>query len=187
MKDIGILGGTFDPPHIGHLIIAEEVRERISLEEIWFIPSYKPPHKRNAISTVEDRLNMVSLSLESNPYFFMNPIETKQQRPSYTIDTMEELTKQYPDVNFHFIIGADMVDYLSHWKDIDRLLELVTFVGVKRAGYTLQTAYPVKEVEVPMINISSTMIRSKIMKRRSVRYLLPDNVDTYIKEQNLYG
>ncbi|HLQ70733.1 MAG TPA: nicotinic acid mononucleotide adenylyltransferase, partial [Bacillota bacterium] len=80
----------------------------------------------------------------------------------------------------------DMVEYLPYWKDIDRLLELVTFVGVKRAGYTLQTDYPVKEVEVPMINISSTVIRSKIQKHNSVKYLVPDNVERYIKEHNLY-
>ncbi|HLQ70930.1 MAG TPA: nicotinate-nucleotide adenylyltransferase, partial [Bacillota bacterium] len=106
MKNIGILGGTFDPPHIGHLIIAEEVRERISLEEVWFIPTYLPPHKENANSSVKDRLNMVSLSLEGNPYFRINPIETKQQIASYTINTMEELTGQHPEIDFHFIIGA---------------------------------------------------------------------------------
>lgn len=187
MKNIGILGGTFDPPHIGHLIIAEAVRERISLEEIWFMPSYEPPHKETAHSSVKHRLNMLELSLESNPYFSINPIETKRHEKSFTVDTMEELTEQQPDTNFHFIIGADMVEYLPHWKDIERIIELVTFIGVKRAGYHIHTSYPVKEIEVPMVNISSTMLRSKIHQHKTVKYLIPDHVQRYIKEHNLYG
>lgn len=186
MKNIGILGGTFDPPHIGHLIIAEEVREQLSLEEIWFIPSYEPPHKENAYSSVWHRLNMLDLSLESNPYFSINPVETKRQEASYTVDTMEELTKQHPDTHFYFIIGADMVEYLPHWKDINRILKLVTFVGVKRPNYELQTSYPVKEIEVPMLNISSTMLRSKTKEHKSIKYFLAEEVRRYIKEHNLY-
>ncbi|HLR03821.1 MAG TPA: nicotinate-nucleotide adenylyltransferase [Virgibacillus sp.] len=186
MKNIGILGGTFDPPHIGHLIIAEAVRERISLEKVWFMPSYEPPHKQNAYSSVGHRLNMLELSLRDNPYFSINEIETKRHEKSYTVDTMEELTKQEPDSRFHFIIGADMVEYLPHWKNIDRIIELVTFIGVKRAGYHIHTHYPVKEVEVPMVNISSTMLRNRIHQQKSVKYLIPDKVQEYIKEHHLY-
>src|SRR5699024_7048404 len=140
-----------------------------------------------AYSSVGHRLNMLELSLRDNPYFSINEIETKRHEKSYTVDTMEELTKQEPDSRFHFIIGADMVEYLPHWKDIDRIVELVTFIGVKRAGYKLQSKYPVKEVEVPMIDISSTLIRSKIKRKQSVKYLLPDKVGSYIKEHRLYG
>src|SRR5699024_6786622 len=105
-------------------MIAEEVRERISLEEIWFMPSYEPPHKENAYSSVEHRLNMLDLSLKNNSFFTVNSIETKRQEASFTVDTMEELAKLHPDTHFHFIIGADMVEYLPHWKDIDRIVEL---------------------------------------------------------------
>lgn len=187
MKNIGILGGTFDPPHIGHLTIAETVREHLALDEVWFIPSYEPPHKRKAQSSISHRVNMVDLAIRDHPFFTIDAIETKRHAPSFTVTTMEELTKQHPDNHFHFIIGADMVAYLPHWKAIDRLLELVTFVGIKRSGYSLQTPYPVKKVEVPMIDISSTKIRQQVRERKSIRYVVPDEVREYIKEHHLYG
>lgn len=187
MKNIAILGGTFDPPHIGHLIIAEEVRQELSLEEVWFMPSYEPPHKQHADSSVVHRIKMIELALRDNPFFTMNLIETKRHTPSFTIDTMEELTKQHPQTNFHFIIGADMVAYLPKWKAINRLLELVTFVGVKRAGYSLQTSYPIKEVDVPLIDVSSSMLRDQISEQKSIMYFVPEEVRRYIKENSLYG
>lgn len=186
MKEIGILGGTFDPPHIGHLIIAEEVRRALALEEIWFIPSYEPPHKAEATINAKTRLNMLSLAIENNCSFKINPIEIQRKEKSYTIHTMEILTQQYPQTNFYFIIGADMVEYLPNWYKIDELIELVTFVGVEREGFSVKSSYPILTVKIPMINISSSMLRERLRKGESAQYLIPDKVYRYIKENRLY-
>ncbi|HEX6593121.1 MAG TPA: nicotinate-nucleotide adenylyltransferase [Bacillota bacterium] len=186
MKRIGILGGTFDPPHIGHLIIAEEVRIALHLQEVWFIPTHEPPHKQQATSDVKDRLQMLEKAIGDHPSFKMNTIEIERSGKSYTIDTMKTLKRLHQDVQFYFIIGADMVEYLPKWYKIEELIELVTFVGVKRSGYELKSKYPVKEVDIPMIDISSTLIRKRLSKGQSVKYLVPDHVISYIKEQRLY-
>src|SRR5690625_99099 len=162
MKKIAILGGTFDPPHIGHLIIAEIVKDTLSLEEVWFIPTNEPPHKNNASSSTTDRINMLDLALKNNKRFKSNLIEIQRQGKSYTIDTVKTLRKKYPNTKFYFIIGADMVEYLPHWKRIDELIKLITFVGVEREGYELKTSYPIKTVSVPTIDISSSDIRERI-------------------------
>lgn len=187
MRRIGILGGTFDPPHLGHLIIAEEVRIKLGLEEIWFIPSYTPPHKKDANSSADDRIAMLQCAIKGNPFFKINIIEVERLGKSYTIDTMEALRASNKDVDFYFIIGGDMVEYLPYWNRIDELVELVHFVGVKRTGYTLNAIYPIEEVDIPVINISSTMIRNRLAKRISVKYLIPDAVEIMIKERQLYA
>lgn len=186
MKRIGILGGTFDPPHIGHLLIAEEVRMALDLEEIWFIPSYKQPHKEQSLTLAKHRIQMVKRAIEGNSYFRINTIEVDRLGQSYTFDTMKALIKEYPTVHFFFIIGGDMVEYLPHWKNIEQLIDLVTFVGIKRYGYTLQTSYPIVEVDIPRIEISSTLIRSRLLAGQTVHYLIPDRVYIYIKEKRLY-
>jgi nicotinate-nucleotide adenylyltransferase len=185
-RRIGILGGTFDPPHLGHLLIAEEVRMNLDLEEIWFIPSHTPPHKRVANTSTADRVLMLECAIKDNPYFKINTIEIERLGKSYTVDTMESLCTTNEDVEFYFIIGADMVEYLPHWQRINELLQLVNFVGVNRANYTLDTSYPVIEVNIPMFDISSSMIRNRLISRISVKYLIPDAVDYVIKERQLY-
>ncbi|WP_026906255.1 nicotinate-nucleotide adenylyltransferase [Paucisalibacillus globulus] len=186
MKRIGILGGTFDPPHIGHLIIAQEVLDSLELDQVWFIPTYEPPHKHEARLQVENRIEMLRLALADNSTFQLNTIEVKRAGKSYTYDTMITLKEQYPNTDFYFIIGADMVEYLPKWHKIDNLINLVTFVGVKRTGYTLKTTYPIKEVDIPMVDISSTTIRDRLQKKKSIQYLVPDSVHTYIKEHGFY-
>lgn len=186
MRRVGILGGTFDPPHLGHLIIAEEVRIELELEEIWFIPSHTPPHKDKAKTSAADRFAMLNIAIGSNPYFKINTIEVERIGKSYTFDTMKMLNEENRDIEFYFIIGADMVEYLPHWNRIDELIHLVKFVGVKRSGHELNAAYPVKEVEIPMIDISSTMIRNRLLNNRSVHYFMVDSVYSYIKEKQLY-
>ena len=185
-KRIGILGGTFDPPHLGHLIIAEEVRIQLDLEEIWFIPSYTPPHKHAANTSASDRIAMLRHAIAGNPFFKINPIEVERLGKSYTFDTMQALCAEHGHVDFHFIIGADMVEYLPHWNRIDALMKLVQFVGVKRTNYTLNTQYPIIEVEIPTIDISSTMVRERLAKNIPVKYLVPDSVYALIKEKHLY-
>ncbi|WP_164216236.1 nicotinate-nucleotide adenylyltransferase [Virgibacillus sp. YIM 98842] len=186
MKRTGILGGTFDPPHLGHLIIAEEVRQKLGLEEVWFIPSYTPPHKDDAKARPENRVKMVELATASNPYFKVNTIELERAGNSYTYDTLAMLKKSHPSRDFYFIIGADMVEYLPHWHKIDALRELVHFVGVKRAGYHLASAYPIIEVDIPVIEISSTLLRKRLQKKKSVAHLTTEKVYGYMKEKRLY-
>ncbi|MFD2046131.1 nicotinate-nucleotide adenylyltransferase [Ornithinibacillus salinisoli] len=186
MKRIGILGGTFDPPHIGHLVIAEEVRMALHLEEIWFIPTYEPPHKQEASIEVNKRLAMLESAISDNTSFHINTIEIERSGKSYTYDTIKSLNNRYSDTEFFFIIGGDMVEYLPHWHKIDELMRMVKFVGVKRPGYSLTTPYPIQEVEIPMIDISSSLIRERLYKNESIRYLVPDSVYTFIKGNHLY-
>jgi len=186
MRRIGIFGGTFDPPHIGHLIIAEEVRFALDLEQIWFIPTNIPPHKQNASSTSLQRLAMLEIAIKSNDNFRINPIEIEKNNVSYTIETITTLQKIHPDTTFYFIIGADMVEYLPNWKQVDVLVEMVKFVGVKRANFTLSTPYPIIELNTPLIDISSTEIKKRIKNQEPIMYFLPNGVFTYIKEHQLY-
>ncbi|WP_087971739.1 nicotinate-nucleotide adenylyltransferase [Oceanobacillus rekensis] len=187
MERIGILGGTFDPPHLGHLLVAEEVRLAMGLKEVWFIPTYTPPHKNAAKTTASERIKMLQLATNSNPFFKVNTIEIERTGKSYTLDTMEILKEQYPDKEFYFIIGADMVEYLPNWYKVDELFSIINFIGVKRSGYELNTRYPITEVDIPMIDISSTMLRKWLRSKRSVNYIIPDPVVSYIKENHLYG
>lgn len=187
MKQIGILGGTFDPPHIGHLLIAEIVRDTLDLDKVLFIPTNEPPHKEKALSPSKDRVNMLHVALQDNDHFVIETIELERTGKSYSIDTIRALTKRHPDARFYFIIGADMVEYLPKWFAIDKLIQLVTFVGVKRVGYHLESKYPIKTVDVPLIDISSSAIRKRIGEQKTVKYFLPDSVLAYIKERNLYG
>lgn len=186
MKRVGILGGTFDPPHFGHLLIAEEVKEKLGLTEIWFIPSYEPPHKQKANTSAEVRLEMLQRAVASNDSFKISTVEVNRLEKSYTIDTMDWLVKSYPNIAFYFIIGADMVEYLSEWNRIEELIQMVEFVGVGRTGYRLETDYPIRTLDIPMIDVSSTLIRDRMKQRCSIKYLLPENVESYIKGKRLY-
>lgn len=186
MKHIGILGGTFNPPHMGHLVIAEQVRETLQLEEIWFTPSSKPPHKQEASISGEDRAIMLRKAIQGNPAFKMNTVELDRLGKSYSFDTMKLLVSNNPNCTFYFIIGADMVEYLPHWKSIEKLVNLVTFVGVKRTGYQLESDYSILEVEIPLLEISSSNLRERMVNNVSVKYLIPESVETYIKEKRLY-
>jgi len=186
MKKVGILGGTFDPPHIGHLMIAEEVYDQLKLEEVWFIPSYEPPHKEKAGTDVRDRIAMVEAAIEDNDHFALSTIEVDRPGKSYTFDTIKLLNEKYKDVMFYFIIGADMVEYLPKWYRIEELIELIQFVGVKRPAYNVKTDYPVCEINIPVMEISSTMIRKRIKKRQTIKYFVPPKVLQVIKEQRLY-
>ncbi|WP_085991846.1 nicotinate-nucleotide adenylyltransferase [Oceanobacillus senegalensis] len=186
MKRIGILGGTFDPPHLGHLVIAEEVRVALELEEIWFIPTYTPPHKNDSQTSAYHRMKMLESAIDSNNSFKLNTIEMERLGKSYTIDTVKVLRSEFPDYKFYFIIGADMVEYLPNWNKIDELVQLIQFVGVKRPGYKLETHYPLIEVTVPILDISSTMLRRRLRNKESIKYIVPDKVHRYIREKGLY-
>lgn len=187
MKKIGILGGTFDPPHNGHLLIANEVLHALSLDEIWFMPNQEPPHKlkSNGASTL-DRLNMLELAIAGHPNFYIEKIELERSGRSYTIDTMKLVKEKYPMFEFYFIIGADMVEYLPKWSKIDELIRMVQFVGVNRPDYLEETTYPIINVKVPEMGVSSKLVRNRIKEKKPIRYLVPDLVRNYIEENMLY-
>lgn len=188
MKKIGILGGTFDPPHLGHLVIANEVLDACNLDEIWFMPNQEPPHKKksNAISD-KDRLSLLKLAIGGHPKFKIEPIELERQGPSYTYETMKILTKQHLDKQFYFIIGADMIEYLPKWHHINQLVKLVHFIGVGRPSYSHHSEYPIQYVDIPEMEISSSLIRSRLKDGKTIRYLVSDSVRKYIEENHLYG
>lgn len=188
MNRIGILGGTFDPPHIGHLFIASEALIRLNLSEVWLMPNRIPPHKeRKSYVTDEERVEMLHLAISDQPTFKLQLIELEREGPSYTYDTIRLLREKYQDTKFYFIIGGDMVEYLPHWHKIDELVNLVTFVGVKRPGYSFPTVYPIIEIDIPQLDISSSMIRKRLAENRNSMYLLPEKVRKYIEEKHLYG
>lgn len=188
MRKIGILGGTFDPPHHGHLLIANEALYGLNLDEIWFLPNQEPPHKKKStLIKNEDRVNMLQLAIQDVPSFRVETIELDRPGPSFTYDTMKQLKELHPDVHFYFIIGADMVEYLPKWHKIDELLQIVTFIGVNRPSYSDDSDYPLIHLDIPEFEVSSSLIRERIMKGKTIRYLLPDSIIEYLKEKNLYG
>lgn len=187
-KKVGILGGTFDPPHLGHMIIANEVLHSLALDEIHFMPNQEPPHKeRVSGTTAENRVRMLELAIAGNRQFFIEKIELEREGRSYTVDTMEILQEKNPNYDYYFIIGADMVEYLPKWQRIDKLMNMLQFIGVNRPNYELKSDYPIIQVQVPQIDISSTAIRKRMSTGVSTKYLVPETVNAYIKEQHLYG
>ncbi|KAA8433260.1 nicotinate-nucleotide adenylyltransferase [Weissella sagaensis] len=186
-QKIGILGGTFNPPHIGHLIIAEQVADKLGLDKVYFMPNAKPPHVdfKAAINPI-DRARMVQAAIVGNSRFDIEPLEVQRGGKSYTYNTMLQLKLEHPNYEYYFIIGGDEVAYLKTWYRIDDLLKLVKFVGVNRPGQVKESAYPVIWVDVPDLMISSTDIRQRISRHQSVRYLVPDLVAAYIVENGLY-
>ncbi|KRM21122.1 nicotinate-nucleotide adenylyltransferase [Latilactobacillus graminis] len=184
---VGIMGGTFNPPHIGHLVMAEQVRSQLGLDKVLFMPDANPPHvDEKKTLPAKHRVAMVERAIANNPHFELDLMEIERGGVSYTYDTIVTLKQQHPEIDYYFIIGGDMVDYLPTWHRIDDLVKLVQFVGVKRTGYKQQTPYPVLWVDAPVIDISSTQIRNKLQQGCSVRYLVPDLVFEYIQKEGLY-
>ncbi|MGF7046051.1 nicotinate-nucleotide adenylyltransferase [Paenibacillus sp. DS2015] len=190
---IGIMGGTFDPIHIGHLLAAESARDTFQLDEIWFMPSHIPPHKEKAGATGEQRLSMVAVAIVEHPSFHMRDLEVRRGGVSYTIDTIRELQQTYSEVDFHFIIGADMVNYLPKWDQIKELSQMITFIGVGRPGSPIDLAAlpiylqgKVLLADMPLVDISSTEIRERVMLGHSIRYMVPGPVHEYIVRSGIY-
>ncbi|MCM3388004.1 nicotinate-nucleotide adenylyltransferase [Ureibacillus chungkukjangi] len=188
MKKVGIIGGTFNPPHIGHLIMANEAFDALSLDEVRFMPNAIAPHKQlYDDASMENRLEMVKIAIKPYEHFKIETIELALGGVSYTYNTIVELLKREPDVQFYFIIGGDMIDSLHTWYKIDELVRLVQFVGLKRPGTKSATTYDVKIVEAPEIDLSSTLIRGRLKTGSTLQFLLPDGVESYIRREGLYG
>jgi len=189
VKRIGLFGGTFDPPHIGHLIIAETAWEQLGLERIYFVPAYIPPHKRGKKCTpVSHRLAMIQLALRGNRHFDMLDCEVKRRGVSYTIDTLREIKEQYCGYEFFFILGSDNLQQFHTWKNPDEIMKLAHLVVYERPNIPIHKKYS-SAIQLcgPLLDISSTDIRAKVTKQQSIRYLVPKAVEQYICKHRLYG
>jgi nicotinate-nucleotide adenylyltransferase len=185
---IGILGGTFNPIHLGHLILAEEVHEKLKLDRVIFVPVYLAPHKDNTdIITASDRYKMIKLAIKPNKNFKVSNIEIKRNGKSYTIDTLREFKNIYPDDELYFIIGSDLLKYLEEWKDLNEIIKMVKFIVATRPGYALEKIPPyISTIPIRAVDISGFEIRQAIREKRSFRYLVPDLVFKYINKKRLY-
>ncbi|MFD0715041.1 nicotinate-nucleotide adenylyltransferase [Paenibacillus sp. GCM10027626] len=191
---VGLMGGTFDPIHYGHLLAAETAREACGLNEVWFIPSFVPPLKDHQPGADgEARLEMVYRAIDFQPHFRAMDIELERGGTSYSIDTVEALQQLYPGREFSYIIGSDRVNDLAKWHQIEKLAGLVHFIGVERPGEKIDVsslpAY-IRErltvIDMPLIDISSTAIRQRRAAGKSVRFLVPDKVYSFMRRNALY-
>ncbi len=185
---IGILGGTFNPIHIGHLILAEEAREKLSLDKLIFVPAFLPPHKDNSdVAPASDRYKMVRLAIAGNRNFCVSDIEIKRDGRSYTIDTIREFKKVYPNDELYFVIGSDLLNYLDEWKDLSEILKMVKFIVATRPGYPLEKipSY-ISTMPIRAVDVSAFEIRNCVKENKSFRYLVTDKVYAYINRKKLY-
>lgn len=189
MRRIGVFGGTFDPIHNGHIMIAEEVFKELSLDKIIFVPANIPPHKLHTkIANAEDRYNMTKLAVGYNENFEVSDIEINRQGPSYSIDTIKGLKKNFNDTaEFYFIIGSDSIPELKYWKDVNGLLKIAKFVVVNRPRYSFK-GIPKGALRIQLrgIDISSSKIRNRIREKESIDSMVPEDVKKYIIKRRLY-
>jgi nicotinate-nucleotide adenylyltransferase len=195
---IGVMGGTFDPIHYGHLVTAEEALVQFNLDKVVFMPTGRPVRKTHRhISSAEDRYLMTVIATASNPDFEVSRLEIDRPGDTYTVDTMTELRELYgPRADLFFISGADAVREILTWKSADRFAQLCAFIAATRPGYDAEPGPvaapdgvpvpPVESMEVPALAISSSDIRARVSARRPVRYLLPEAVAAYIEKNGLY-
>ena len=188
MKRIGILGGTFNPIHIGHLAMAQRACDALKLDRVIFVPSNLPPHKndKNVISG-RDRLVMVRLAISGNKQFDVSDFEVNRLGKSYSINTAIYLREHFPGAKLFFIIGQDSLAMLSQWRLIQDLIKIVNFVVVNRPGVK-QARSPIKvqTIHMPNLDISSSYVRKQIAAGKTVRYLVPESVRLYIEKRRLY-
>ncbi|MDF2918567.1 MAG: nicotinic acid mononucleotide adenylyltransferase [Microbacterium sp.] len=186
---IGVMGGTFDPIHHGHLVAASEVAQSFDLDEVIFVPT-GTPWQKSFVSPGEHRYLMTVIATASNPMFTVSRVDMDRDGPTYTIDTLRDLKAQRPDADFFFITGADAIAQILSWRNHDELWELAHFVAVSRPGHTLSSAgLPSDDVsllEIPALAISSTDCRARVGRGHPVWYLVPDGVVQYIAKHHLY-
>ncbi len=191
-RKIGILGGTFDPIHLGHLVLAEQVKEKLKLDQVIFIPCFRSPHKtRQKLSPAKDRFHMTQLALEGNSGFLVSDIELKRKGLSYTVDTLRQLKETYPNSQMYFLTGSDVVHEFDAWKDPKQIYKLAKVVIATRPGFDefdRRSRFAKKSIVVPItgIDVSSSEIRRRVKKGKSIRYLVHSGVENYIKKKNLY-
>ena len=187
---LGVMGGTFDPIHHGHLVAASEVAAEFKLDEVIFVPTGMPWQKSNVTNT-EDRYLMTVIATASNPRFNVSRVDIDREGPTYTIDTLRDIKAKYPDAELFFISGADAITQILTWKDVDKLWGLAHFVAVTRPGFQmiLPESAPkgaITVIEIPALAISSTDIRERAERKEPVWYLVPDGVVQYINKHDVY-
>ncbi|MCR2763779.1 nicotinate-nucleotide adenylyltransferase [Microbacterium sp. zg.B48] len=186
---IGVMGGTFDPIHNGHLVAASEVAQSFGLDEVVFVPTGQPWQKHD-VSPSEHRYLMTVIATASNPQFTVSRVDIDRAGPTFTIDTLRDLKTQRPDADLFFITGADALAQILSWRDHDELWDLAHFVAVSRPGHVLSTAglptEDVSQLEIPALAISSTDCRERVEHGNPVWYLVPDGVVQYIAKHHLY-
>ncbi len=190
-RRIGIMGGTFDPIHHGHLVAASEVQDVFDLDEVVFVPTGQPPFKRDrAVTLAEHRYLMTVIATASNSRFSVSRVDIERDGFTYTVDTLRDLRTSYPDAELFFITGADVLPEILSWKDSEELWGLAHFVGVTRPGHTLNLeglpSGKFSLLEVPAMAISSTDCRARVRKHAPIWYLVPDGVVQYIAKYRLY-
>lgn len=194
---LGIYGGTFDPIHYGHLLLAERCREELQLDEVWFIPAGTPPHKQGRVTTpAKARAAMVEFAVSGFPEFKVSRLEMERTGPSYTVQTLEQLRTTSPEREVFLLMGADSIAELVTWKAASRILELSQVVAVNRAGESPdlsslqslleQTGRSVRTVEMPAMGVSASEIRERVAARKSIRFLTPRPVEMYLRQHKLY-
>jgi nicotinate-nucleotide adenylyltransferase len=191
-KKIGILGGTFDPVHMGHLVLAEQAKEKLKLDKVIFIPCFSPPHKtRRKLSPAKDRFRMTALAVEGNAWFFVSDIELKREGLSYTVDTLKELRRLYPESAIYFLTGSDVLGEIHTWRNPEEIYKLVRMVIATRPGFDSfdpNNRFAKRSIILPItgIDVSASGIREKVKKGQSIRYLVPQQVEEYIRRRKLY-
>jgi nicotinate-nucleotide adenylyltransferase len=197
---IGIFGGTFDPVHMGHLILAEQCRDQAALDQVWFLPSAHPPHKSDRpVTRFEQRCEMLELAIAGHPSFRVERLEKDLPPPSYTAETLAELRRRHPADEFVLLMGSDQLPDLPGWYQPQRVIEQAGFVVVPRPGVMLWTAerlaaamgvevsaVRLRFVTCPMIEIASRELRRAVADGMSIRYLVPRSVEEYVKDRKLY-
>jgi nicotinate-nucleotide adenylyltransferase len=198
---IGIFGGTFDPVHYGHLILAEQCREQARLDAVWFVPAARHPFKADATATTfERRAEMLQLAIAGHPAFRVDEIEKDRPGLSYTADTLDELQRQHPDAALHLLLGSDTLPDFPKWYEPGRIVYTAALVVMERPGHLVPSVAELQSalvlppdvslrmqvVEVPLIDLSSRDIRRRVAQGHTIRYMLPRAVEVYIAEKGLY-
>lgn len=197
---IGIFGGSFDPPHFGHLILAEQCREQAELDQVWFVPAARPPHKLGSPpSDMRHRVSMLQSVLTGKPGYRVDSLEADRPGPSYTADTLDELHRRHPGYEWHYLLGGDSVPDLPTWHEPARIVAVAGLIVMQRHGTTVPSADAVAKsigvplsqlrmhiIDVPLIELASRDIRRRVAEGRSIRFMVPESVEDYIKQHQLY-
>ena len=185
---IGVLGGAFNPPHMGHLLLAEQAAAQLELDEVWFMPVAERHYSQEGTEVpVIHRLQMVQLAIQDNERFKLQPYELLHGGKQFTVDTMTYFNQLFPEAEFYYLMGEDRAQKISKWKDIEQLQQLVTFVAAKPVGApTIETTVPVLWIEAPTVAVHSTDIRLRVLCDVSIRYQVPASVAAYIETHQLY-
>ena len=193
---LGLFGGTFDPIHLGHLILAEQCRDACALDRVWLIVAGSPPHKPGGRTAVRHRLEMVRIAIAGHLAFAASDIEAKRPGPHYSVETLEAIRRDHPDDELFFLIGADSLADLPSWREPERIAQLATIVVVNRPGLEEVDpsrlpdfgagSHPLTWVSIPPVGIASSDLRRRLAEGRSIRYMVPRGVEAYIETHGLY-